>query len=112
MSEHGNDLRRFLSYEATSGQDQAGPKFRRDVFSGVLLFIDISGYSAMANNFACMGEVGVELLSNLLNGFLTSQVIDLARSRQLTSLSPPSCHEGPEAVGRTADPRTHRRPRR
>ena len=75
MSEHGNDLRRFLSYEATSGQDQAGPKFRRDVFSGVLLFIDISGYSAMANNFACMGEVGVELLSNLLNGFLTSQVI-------------------------------------
>ncbi len=80
MRENRNSLRRFLSYEATSGHTTAEPSFRRDVFSGVLLFIDISGYSAMANNFACYGEVGVELLSNLLNGFLTSQVSPMLAS--------------------------------
>ena len=80
-----DEFMRFIPSEARR-YVQEKPCYRRDVFDAAVLFIDISGYSAMAERFGGFGEAGVEMLSNSLNGFLSSQVA-LAFAR---SCHPPS----------------------
>ena len=50
------------------------PGFHRDVFTAVVLLLDISGISALADACVIDGQIRAGLLSQMLNDFLDIQV--------------------------------------
>jgi hypothetical protein len=85
-------LVRFIPYEAVEKVVTSGTGgYDRTLCQAACLFVDISGYSKLADTQEMTGG-GPEVLSSVLNGFLDKQVRVTRKSRASTPAAPKRAH--------------------